>query len=124
MNKRDPNCQERLIKEMDERQTMTDNHPVTKEELEQIENGCANPAADSCEEYKFIKSDGACGFHKHVIEIASRPDPLALLEAWFKWYCTTHDTCIGLKDATHYMIIQSRTNPEAVRQQGVKEGWL
>jgi hypothetical protein len=86
---------------------MTDYHPVTKEELEQIRSGC----------------DAT----KMMDEVISRPDPLALLEAWI-----TNGNDIkegvyleisgdgGLLDFIKLL----RTNPSAVREQGIKEGWL
>jgi hypothetical protein len=109
-------------------------YPVTKEELDWIKNDCRYPMRQFCDDCKLAgvydgdRASGlACkwkGANALMEEVLSRPDPLTLLEAWFKWYCTTHDTSIGLKDATHYMIIQLRTNPSAVREQGIKEGWL
>ena len=97
--------------------------PVTIEELEQITNGCANLATDSCEECKFIKPDGVCGFHAHIKAIASRPDPLALLNAWrthSRLLLMHHDDAYKLESK---FIAQLRTDPAAVETQAREQGW-
>jgi hypothetical protein len=79
---------------------MTD-YPVTKEELEQIRFGC----------------DAT----KMMEEVLSRPDPLALLDKWlYVQYELSGEIDI---QKVRLFVKLLRTNPEAVREQGIKEGW-
>ena len=63
-----------------------------------------------------------------IQEVLLNPDPLALLEAWRGWReNNTNDSwsyrvCGAWMDEDDF-IQNLRTNPEAVRQQGIKEGW-
>jgi hypothetical protein len=109
---------------------MTDYHPVTKEELDMIKNDCAHSetnACDGCEyegksDHNPITSFNPCTFkgaNALMDEVLSRPDPLTLLEAWRKSRSSVFDY---VKDENEF-INQLRTNPEAVRQRGIKEGW-
>jgi hypothetical protein len=80
---------------------MTD-YPVTKEELEQIRFGC----------------DAT----KMMNEVLARPDPLTLLEAWRKWSVSNVKLSEMWVEET-LIINEIRNRPEAVREQGIKEGW-
>lgn len=112
---------------------MTDYHPVSKEELEQIWRNCKHPEWDNregypCEgcEYEKIRGVGCTQKIRELKDsVLSRQDPLALLEAWISQYYTYHsDWSIDLlKKPLHDIIQKIRTNPEAVRQQGILEGW-
>jgi len=54
----------------------------------------------------------------------NQPDPLALLEAWRKWKEDDWDSyTIDDWNTEKDFIKQLRTNPSAVRDQGIKEGW-
>jgi hypothetical protein len=121
---------------------MTDYYPVTKEELEQIWRNCKHPEWDNregypCEgcEYEPLRGVRCTQKIRELKEsVLSRPDPLALLEAWtqneFKKICHydgREEVIDFLKNLVYYqqeIINQLRTKPEAVRQQGIKEGWL
>lgn len=81
-------------------------HPVTREELEQIRSGC----------------DAT----KMMDDVLSRPDPLALLKKWREWvyfnraYPPTAEHIWRLETGLIYMVY---TDPYAVRQQGIANGW-
>ena len=95
-------------------------HPVTKEELKQIRIDCKYPKKLSCISCDF----DPCRFHyanKNVDEILSRPDPLALLVAWLNWKRNRCSTIYVL--TVIEFIEQLRTNPSAVREQGIEQGW-
>jgi hypothetical protein len=103
-------------------------HPVTKEELNMIKNDCAHPEIELCNgcEYEetLINKCSPCKFkgaNALMDEVLYRPDPLALLEAWIEYN-------VSIQSSRHpllcNMIEQIRTNPESVRQLGIKEGWL
>jgi hypothetical protein len=104
-------------------------HSVTKEELEQIWRDCVQVKGFSCEECKHCISDTTSftctdGLRENIL---SRPDPLALLESWIDSMHTLDDNgeTFRMRMAdVHYITDAIRTNPEAVRQQGVKEGWI
>lgn len=124
---------------------MTDYHPVTREELETFVFSDIPPRekeeifkkillrsqstnVSKTKRYLRITPDemymlrnswnwGDITINDLMNRILSRPDPLALLEAWRKgkhhwWWNLESD-----------MIQRIRTNPEAVREQGVREGW-
>jgi predicted N-acyltransferase len=65
--------------------------------------------------------------------VISRPDPLEMLEAWTQHEYDKLQNCDGyeeiidfLKNLVYYqkkVIKQLRTNPAAVREQGIKDGW-
>jgi hypothetical protein len=96
---------------------MTDYHPVTKEELDLM---CQRRGM------QYLSCQGK--FRDDLVQIIlTRPDPLALLEAW-REYRSINRTCYETKDYPLWgeetkIIKQLRTNPEAVRQQGIDEGW-
>jgi hypothetical protein len=113
---------------------MTDYHPVTKEELDMIKNDCAFPDRLDCEECKFCNTHGdmPClfkGANALMDEVISRPDPLALLSAYisakhmFSSGCDGHRLWIWSEPILE-LIERLRTNPEVVKEQGIKEGWL
>ena len=54
-------------------------------------------------------------------EVLARPDPLALLEAWITKELYMYESLP--KGRTIHMIQLLRTNPDAVRQQEIDEGW-
>lgn len=100
---------------------MTDYHPVTREELDMIKNDCFQPDKE-CEGCEY---DGEvdCTFNAKtlIVEILERPDRLALLEEWRKYM---PDKIHGnVWDEEYKIIKQLRTNPEAMREQGLREGW-
>lgn len=103
-------------------------HPVTKEELERIVSGCAFPQ-NSCEECKNYTPYGCTtnGVLSLMDGVLSRPDPLALLEAWitFRYYerLSRGNVRFDAYGDLVRLIKQLRTNPAAVRDQGVKDGW-
>jgi hypothetical protein len=94
---------------------MTDKyHPVTKEELEQIHR------LSGCYDY----DEMVTGIHEILKEVSTRPDPLALLEAWRKHERSVNDRRYYEAWILEYEFIkQLRTNPEAVREQGIEDGW-
>ena len=105
---------------------MTEYHPITEEELEWICNDHCNSDCKNCEfvDGIFCQCEGVDELNKRIL---TRPDPLALLEAWREHEknrtCTNAlDFCDLYFDESQF-IASLRTNPEAVRQQGIKEGW-
>jgi hypothetical protein len=96
---------------------MTDYHPVTREHCSH-ECVCLFFDHDS----KIAKHDGTPCMRNHKgcvnccqdTRYPARPDPLALLEAWLHAHPER-----GVTTFIH----QLHTNPEAVREQGIKEGW-
>jgi hypothetical protein len=108
---------------------MTDKYyPVTKEELDQIKNDCVHPETDSCDGCEFDSFEPPIcrfiGANALMDEVLSRPDPLALLESWVHYYERNKSPgyYIGIT-VLEGMIKQIRENPDAVRQQGIKDGW-
>lgn len=81
---------------------MTDYHPVTKEELEQIRSGL--------------------NATKMMNEVLSRPDPLALLIAWRLFQLYKYQNKWDTWDKENSIIKQLRENPEAVRQDLIDKG--
>ena len=69
---------------------------------------------DTC---KLVQAYSVCW----VDEVLARPDPLALLEAWITKELYMYESLP--KGRTIHMIQLLRTNPDAVRQQGIDEGW-
>jgi hypothetical protein len=63
-----------------------------------------------------------------ITTILSRPDPLEMLEAWitFRYYerLSKGNVRFDAYGDLVRLIKQLRTNPEAVRDQGIKDGWL
>lgn len=108
-------------------------HPVTKEELEQIWRNCKHPEWDNregypCEgcEYEKIRGVRCTQKIRELKEtVLSRPDPLALLEAWREHWKKQpiFISVVRLWKIEREIIHKLRTNPEAVREQGIKEGW-
>ena len=107
-------------------------YPVTEKELDQIKNDCAHPETELCNgcEYEETRTNkcSLCTFKGANIlmdEVLSRPDPLALLEAWRE--CKDTNWIVGCgadvwcEEAE--FIKQLQENPEAVRQQGIEQGW-
>ena len=88
--------------------------PVTAEEHEQKRTclNCGNK--QTC---KLVQAYSVCW----VDEVLARPDPLALLEAWITKELYMYESLP--KGRTIHMIQLLRTNPDAVRQQGIDEGW-
>ena len=105
---------------------MTDHHPVTKEELDKIKNDCIEPMRDNCEGCECW--NGTLKFPCEFIganalmdEVLSRPDPLALLEAWRKHKSSLWQTTVSWGDED-FIIQRIRTNPEAVLQDLKEKG--
>lgn len=103
-------------------------HPVTTEELHQIVSGCAFPQ-NTCEECKNYTPYGCTtnGALSLMDEVLSRPDPLALLEAYtYNRYLKNEILKDGLEEHCEIREVIKRLeyDPEAVREQGIKEGWL
>ena len=95
---------------------MTTHHPVTEKELDQI-------AENSPHEWDTIKR--VIATRTLIREVLSRPDPLALLEAWREWKDTNWIVGCGAdvwcEEAK--FIKRLHNNPETVIQQGIEEGW-
>ena len=115
---------------------MTDYHPVTKEELGQIRYDC-DDVDRHCEDCRFETSEEhLCNFDTVglIDEILSRPDPLELLQKWTQYEFQKIVGCEGYEEVIDFLknlvydqqeiINQLRTNPSAVREQGIREGWL
>jgi hypothetical protein len=108
---------------------MTDQyHPVTREELYMIKNDCdcsRRKICDYCKYDDIVASDENVVSSKQIMdEVLSRPDPLALLEAWRKWRMYDMDTNFQEDwDEEDDFIKQLRINPSAVRDEGIAKGW-
>ena len=84
---------------------------VTKEELEQIRELAYN--------------DNCITIYRVIDQILSRPESLALLEAWFNERSVTYWKTGKLQGYLEFakMLKAIRTNPSAVREQGIRDGW-
>ena len=108
---------------------MTDYHPVTKEELEQIRADCFHPEFKhineyTCDKCKYESIRGVrCSAKITELkdEVLTRPDPLEVLE---KWRATQINSYEGLWKMETSFIKELRDNPDAVIARGKKEGWL
>lgn len=94
---------------------MTDYHPVTKEEL-----NCKDCINTICSMHgRNASLQTFCSDRM----IQQNPDPLALLEAWRKWAVSNVKLSEMWVEET-LIINEIHNRPEAVRQQGIKDGWL
>lgn len=96
---------------------------VTKEELEQIRTDCYQPDKE-CPDCKYdIEDDCTFDVKGLIRDIESRPDPLALLEAWRIWALSRNEFSHLRWNEENEILTNLRTNPAAVREQGIKDGW-
>jgi hypothetical protein len=91
---------------------MTDYHPVTKEELEQLMSWSTHKSPDVCLYERRMEI---------LRKVATRPDPLEVLE---KWRATQINSYEGLWKMETSFITELRTNPDAVIARGKSEGWI
>lgn len=91
---------------------MTDYHPVTREELEKLMSWSTNKSPQVCQYERRLEI---------LKRIEARPDPLELLEKWLRvQYELSGEIDIS---KVRVFVKRLRTNPEAVREQGIQEGW-